>query len=80
MTSRRRATIGRAESRRLSRVRRSAKRRRVPEPGWTAVPRAPRGWCGPGEHLCTKKTPSGKSNFCCCDIKGNCVGGKIVLA
>lgn len=72
--------VGRAESRRLSRVRRSAKRRRVPEADWIAVPGAPRGWCGPGEHLCMKKTPKGKSNFCCCDVKGNCVGGRIVLA
>lgn len=72
---------GRAQSRRLSRVRRSAQRRGTPEPGWSPVPGGYRGWCGPGEYLCTKKTPSGKSNFCCCrDGTNKCSGGKIVLA
>jgi hypothetical protein len=49
--------------------------------GWTAVPGDTRGWCGAGEHLCTKKAPNGKSNFCCCrDGSSECAGGKSVLA
>ncbi|MDP3910850.1 MAG: hypothetical protein Q8Q14_10720 [Gemmatimonadales bacterium] len=47
---------------------------------WVSLPGRPRGWCGPGEHLCAAKSPGPGSNYCCCDSKGECVGGKIVLA
>lgn len=62
------------------RARRSRFRTAVAARLATPVP-APRGWCGPGEHLCLKKSSTGGgSNFCCCDESGSCVGGKIVLA
>lgn len=47
---------------------------------WVSLPGRPRGWCGPGEHLCEAKSPGPGSNYCCCNSEGECVGGKIVLA
>jgi hypothetical protein len=74
----RRQRLANQDVRRASRLSR-AERRATRTGGWQSL--GVRGWCGPGESLCTKKTPSGKSNFCCCKTgSSDCAGGKSTLA
>lgn len=69
------------QTRRSGRSGRSARRRGAGEKGYVALPGRPRGWCGPGEHLCHKKGPGEKSHLCCCRTgSSDCAGGKTVLA